>query len=184
MKRIIGGLCILALASSVAFGQSKDLPNSAPSDMSKSAKRPQGMSHSGNVTAGLNLSNNNRVPGKVEGTTTVLSIGAEGKLWYLTGNNEFRGTLNISEVLTRTPALEDVTQLTSDNIKLQGLYLYNIPSLPWISPYAMLTAETNLFENFDYRADPATTYNVRSSALSTPVTNTTGTLTDLSLIHI
>ena len=174
MKKLLGGLSIFALTTGVAFGQAKDLPNSAPSDVTKSAKRPQGLTHMGNVTAGLNLSNHSKVPGQAEGTATVLSMGAEGKLWYITGGNEFRATLNISEVLTRTPSLEDVNQLTSDSIKLQGLYLYNLPSLPWISPYAMLTAETNLFENSDYRSDNSTEYTISSSALSDPQPSTTG----------
>jgi len=55
--------------------------------------------------------------------------------------HEWRNRLGFNYVLTRTPVIDRFVK-TTDELVLESLYLYHVPSAPWFGPYVLLKMET------------------------------------------
>ncbi len=117
------------------------------------SKAPEGWTYDVKAGLGGNFNRLEDVPGKETGNTLTMNADWDSRLNYLRSVNELRLFLQISEAMSRTPSLAE-NVLTSDRLKAGAMYLYNFPSFVWISPFASVDLETNLFKGHSYSATP------------------------------
>lgn len=71
------------------------------------------------------------------------------------GNHEWRNNLSLEHLQTKTPSIEPFLK-SADMLEAQTLYLYRLPFLDWIGPYARARAFTPIFPGEGVPADDVT----------------------------
>lgn len=109
------------------------------------------------VELGLNgaLTNTANVVGADDGNTVQFGIAVKGQAALRAGDHEWRNELAIAHAQTQTPALPVFVKGT-DQLDVSSMYLYHIPSIPWLGPFARARLQTSLFSGRLVVADPAT----------------------------
>ena len=101
--------------------------------------------------AGVAFGHSSDVVGQLDGSSFTLTLSIVGEMDFYDKVHEWRNTLSISEGMTKTPAIEEFLK-SSDKVELDSIYLYHIPAVTWLGPFARFNLQTALLEGFDVRA--------------------------------
>ncbi|MCB9529732.1 MAG: hypothetical protein H6701_15315 [Myxococcales bacterium] len=98
------------------------------------------------VELGLNgaLTNTSGVVGTDDGNTVQFGIALKGQADLRAGDHEWRNELALAHAQTQTPALPVFVKGT-DQLDLSSMYLYHIPAVPWLGPFARARMQTSIF---------------------------------------
>ena len=96
------------------------------------------------VGLNLSLSDSQGVPGIEDGTTYQVGGTVKAGAKLIAGDHEWRNTLDITHTQTSAPPLDEWIK-SADDATLKSMYLYHIPSVPWIGPFARYRFSTALF---------------------------------------
>jgi hypothetical protein len=102
------------------------------------------------LSSSFSFAHNKNVVGSQEGQTWNVGPGVDARLAYFSDPHEWRNTLVIRHVQTRTPIIDEFVK-TVDNFQLESIYLFHIPAINWLGPYVRGTLETALFPTEDVR---------------------------------
>lgn len=116
------------------------------------AARKEGLSASARVGASGLLLHNHRVVGQLDGFTLNVGLVLGGALNYLRGSHEWQNTASYDLSFSKTPAIEALLK-SADNLEARSLYLYRIPGLEWLGPFARLRGYTQVFPGYAVPAD-------------------------------
>lgn len=114
---------------------------------------PQGPSYAYDLGATFAFDHNKNVVGQPDGALVTFGYKLALSLGYNDGPNEWRGSLDNAETLSKTPSIAELVK-TRDVLALDGTYLRHV--LPWFGPFVHVSAETALFRGVDVRAAPTT----------------------------
>lgn len=117
----------------------------------KKDERPQGWDPALLLGASLALSANSNFVGQPNGNTFTGGLNVLGRLDYYRDVIDWRNTLKIDEVFTRTPVIDEFVK-TIDKLTFESvLYLRYSPV---IGPFASFKLDTAILEGRDVRAEP------------------------------
>jgi hypothetical protein len=97
----------------------------------------------------LSLSSNSGFVGQPDGHAFTGGLNLLGTLDLIDGAIDWRNTLKVNEVYTRTPAIDDFVK-TVDLLALESAFYYHLASR--FGPFASFKLETSLLEGRDVRA--------------------------------
>lgn len=98
------------------------------------------------------IADSNGVVGATDGTTVQLGLALKGAADLVAGPHEWLNSLTYNVTQTRTPSVP-VFVKSADEAALRSVYLYSIPSVPWLGPFARFRLNTQLFRGDLVRAD-------------------------------
>lgn len=116
-------------------------------------KKPQGWDPAVTLGASAALSSNSNVVGQPDGASWTFGLNLLARLDLLQDIHDWRNTLKIQEVVTRTPVVDDWVK-TADQLFLESTYYLKLTEN--VGPFASLKLETPLFRGFDIRQTRAT----------------------------
>jgi len=141
-------------------------------------EKVMGWSKSANLGVNISFSSSKDVVGQTDGNSETYGANLKGGLNHMTEDSEWRNTLSLTETSTKTPALPRFVK-SNDELKLESIYLYSLPSLPQVGPYAKAEASTALFKGEDVQASNVTyVITDNENVAQAPVTASTLHLTD------
>ncbi|PKN55085.1 MAG: hypothetical protein CVU56_23150 [Deltaproteobacteria bacterium HGW-Deltaproteobacteria-14] len=147
-----GALLLATSGSALAAADPGLLPTEG--DVVKAAdKKPEGWDPALTLSASVALSSNSNVVGQPDGASWTFGLNLLGRLDYLSGMHDWRNTLKIQEVVTRTPVL-DAWVKTADQLFIESVYYLKLRDD--LGPFASLKLETPLFRGYDLRQTPVT----------------------------
>lgn len=126
------------------------VPNVLPEKKPEAKKKKDGWDFLLTPGASVSLSDNRAVIGQPEGLTIVLGANVASGAFFRAGPHEWRSTLNLTELFSRSPQLGDFVKST-DLVKLESVYLFDL--LDWLGPFAKVNIDTVLLESFDVRSE-------------------------------
>ncbi|MDJ0761668.1 MAG: hypothetical protein QNJ97_01670 [Myxococcota bacterium] len=99
-------------------------------------------------SANLSLSHNDNVVGTPDGTNLNFGFLINGALDYLSldKQHEWTNSLNWQLGFTRTPLIDKVVK-NLDGLDFETTYLYHIPAVPWLGPFASFQLKTVVFKS-------------------------------------
>ena len=136
-------------------------PSELPADLlPKSAlvradQMPIGWSKKANLGLNLSFASNSNVIGQTDGQTQTYGLNLKGHFDRADLRTEWRNTLSYAGATSKTPTLDRYSK-SSDELKIESIYLYSFDSAPTFGPYAKASAQTAVFKGEDIRATPAT----------------------------
>lgn len=150
--------CTLATLATtgVAFAAAADpglLPTEAEIKAAKEKAEAEGWFPKLSLGASMSLSSNSNVVGQPDGSSWTFGLNLLGRLDFLEGMHDWRNTLQIHEVLSRTPVIDDWIK-TIDQLLFESVYYIKV--IEQLGPFASFKLETSLFQGFDLRAAPVT----------------------------
>lgn len=170
------GLAALLLApfGSSALAAAAD-PGLLPTELLVAEEKPeQGWFPKLTLGASLSLSSNSNVVGQADGSSWTIGLNLLGRMDYLESVHDWRNTLKLQEVLSRTPVIDDWVK-TVDQLLFESVYYLRVSET--VGPFVSFKLETSLFEGTDLRAAPVT-YVAASDATVLAATATRLKLTD------
>jgi hypothetical protein len=169
---IVSGLAGLAasvgvLAATAAFAQPVD-PKILPKEeevvkKEDPAQRKEGFSPYLMVGASIALSSNNNFVGQPDGNSMTAGLNLLGRLDYLKGKWDWRNTLKIDEVFTRTPVIDDFVK-TVDQLVFESVLYWNVSDV--VGPFFSLKLDTPMLNGYDVRPAPVD-YKVGEETIAT-----------------
>ena len=149
-----------ALASgtqdTVTTVKSFELEEPPKDDDNENAEAPKkGWHLSKEVSLGANVSSSENRIGQADGLSTIYNLKVDLDLTHFEKLSEWENTLKIDETLSRTPALPRFIQST-DDLRLGSAYKSFFSGRVKYGYFSSLALETNIFEGYDERAEPAT----------------------------
>ena len=171
------GLRVVILSAVLAFSVHSQAQTTAPPssplppdevdrllspDLTKKKVNPKRMGWSPSLTLSANVSftHSRKMVGAQDGQTWNIGPTLDASANYYDGSNEWRNSLLVREVFTRTPVIDEFVK-TLDQARLDTLYLYHIQSVPWLGPYVQFRVETSFFPGEDVR-EKSTTYEIKA----------------------
>lgn len=149
---VTGALLLATSGSALAAADPGLLPKEE--EVVKAAdKKPEGWDPALTLGASVALSSNSNVVGQPDGASWTFGLNLLGRLDFLDGMHDWRNTLKIQEVVTRTPVL-DAWVKTADQLFLESVYYLKLRDD--LGPFASLKLETPLFRAYDIRQTPVT----------------------------
>lgn len=147
----IGALAIALLAASPSIAQDF-VPEASALDETFDR-----IGWTGSIDFGANfsLSSNNRVVGQTDGVSLSIGNALSGRLTYTHEHHQVRNTLRNSQTFSRTPLVRELVK-TADDFRVESIYYYRVPSVPWFGPFARFQLNTALFRGFDVQPDVVT----------------------------
>lgn len=143
---------IAMTAAPVAFGQ-ENLTLKQKAEIKN--EQPPGWSPALSLTGNLSFGSNDNVIGQQNGDTVTLGSLISGGYSYYSPAEEWRNTFKFSAATTKTPTIPRYVK-SSDELKIESLYLNTLEAVPWLGPYVRLSAETTAFKGEDVREAPTT----------------------------
>lgn len=145
----------VSLAATTALAQEPPVIETAPDDVKEALRptgeankeRPEGWVFTGRAGASLSALHNHNMVGQVDGFTFQGGTVLGGSAGFFTGQHEWRNLATYELSLLRTPTIEDVLK-AADNLELRSLYLYRVPGLEWLGPFARLRGFTPIFPGY------------------------------------
>lgn len=119
-------------------------------DKIESKKREDGWYPKLVIGASFSFAHSSNVVGAQNGQTWNIGPAVDFQLDFYSGMHEWRTTIGIKEVFTRTPLIDEFVK-TVDNLHLDSIYLLHIPSVPWLGPFARFSMDTSMFPSEDVR---------------------------------
>ncbi|MCB0412786.1 MAG: hypothetical protein KDD50_00530 [Bdellovibrionales bacterium] len=150
MKKLfmsVAGTLLLVLSSLNAIA-AEDL---VPDKQEKLDEIKMGWNHLLKLTGNVAINSSKDVVGQQSGDSNTYGLELTGKFSKKTEKSEWRNGLGVKGATTRTPALPKYIK-SSDELKIDSLYLYHLESYPSIGPYGKFSAQTNIFRGDDVRA--------------------------------
>ncbi len=141
---------IITFMSSGAMGLELKHANKEEIEKKTEATIKEGWDGALRIGSGISLSSNQNVVGQTDGTLFTLGLSLDGALDYRRTNSEWRNSLAISEMVSRTPDIGQFSK-TADAFDIESIYLYHLTSVPWLGPFGRFTLKTSLFEGRDVR---------------------------------
>jgi hypothetical protein len=96
----------------------------------------------------LSVSGSNGAIGQTDGNSLSAGLTLLGRLNYLTRAWDWRNTLSISEVVARTPLIDEFTK-ANDKLSFETVLHWTLRD--WVGPFASALLETPLFKGLDVR---------------------------------
>lgn len=164
-----GALTVFLLSHFSLWAQEAITPKES---LAMSAEKKMGWSQSADLGLNLSFSSSEDVVGQTDGTSETYGLSLKSSFNHLTEESEWRNSITILENLTKTPSVPRYVK-SNDELKLETLYLYSIPSFPKVGPYAKAEAMAPIFKGEDVKASPESYVfqdangNVTSGPLST-----------------
>lgn len=109
----------------------------------KKAEVPDGWHFALSLGANTSLNYSSAVVGQTDGETFQFGIQLQGAADLIEGQHEWTNRLSINFAQTKTPQLESWLK-SQDEATLRTMYLYRIPSAPWLGPYVRGRVQTAL----------------------------------------
>jgi len=104
------------------------------------------------AAANVSFNHNRSVVGSVDGANWNIGTLINGGLgWLNAGGHSWENNLKWQLNYTRTPTLSRFTK-SIDALDFNSTYLYNIPSIKWLGPFAELVLQTAVFPGYDVRS--------------------------------
>lgn len=174
IQRLPLALCLIAPL--VPFAAAAQNPDYVPGEEGKAVlaeakaeeKPADGWKVGVQVGLNLALSDSRTVPGIVDGTTYQVGAALKGSADLRAGDHEWRNSLEITHTRTSAPPLDEFVK-SADEATLRSMYLYHLPGIPWLGPFARVRAQTALFPGELRFAEP-TQLAVDGVSLDEPVT--------------
>lgn len=172
----------LALASALiatpVFAQTP--PAAEPAAAATSTPPPEkvmGWSKAANLGVNLSFTSSESVVGQTDGSSQTYGTSLKGSLNRLSETDEWRNSFSILASTTRTPSIPRYIK-SSDEAKLESLYLYPISGYPRLAPYVRGEVSAPIFKGEDVRGT-ASTYRITNRPPADQlVTGTSLRLTD------
>jgi len=141
--------------------------------------KTMGWTKSANLGVNLSFSSSQDVVGQTDGNSETYGANLKSGFNHRSEAAEWRNTLSLTETTTKTPSIPRYVK-SSDELKLETLYLYSLPNYPKIGPYARAQASTALFKGEDIpAADRSYVFQDQDGAtVAGPLTTGTVRLTD------
>jgi hypothetical protein len=136
-----------------------------------------GWSKNANLGANLSFTSSQSVVGQTDGSSQTYGMSLKGGLNRVRETDEWRNTLSALGSTTRTPNVPRYVK-SSDELKIESIYLYSLPSMPKIGPYVRAEAAAPMFKGEDVRATPSTYLVTRRDGSATTVAASSLRLTD------
>ncbi len=153
--------------TSVAFAQTdKEL---VPDKVDTKASGKTGWYPKLTLGASLTFAHSDNVVGSQNGQTWNIGPVIDFNIDWYSGPHEWRNSVRVHEVFTRTPVIDEFVK-TTDSFSIESVYLFHVPGVPWLGPFARMTMDTSLFPGTSVQPAP-TTFRVKELDGSTADTN-------------
>lgn len=119
------------------------------------AAKVLGWSKNANLGVNLSFTSSESVVGQADGSSQTYGLNLKGGLNHVTDKDEWRNTLTVNAATTRTPNVPRYIK-SSDDLKLDSIYLYSLPSHPDVGPYVRGEASAPMFKGETVQATPQT----------------------------
>jgi len=149
MKRTMKMMMALGLSLAMTGVASAQVDSFKPAGEMQKSDIAEGWTKKATVNLGGNFNHNENVPGKLDGGSLTGSLGVIFNADYRHGDHEVRNKISLFESVTQSPSFDEFV-LTTDELRGDSLYLFNIDGLPWLSPYANVNLLTNVFKGYFY----------------------------------
>lgn len=116
------------------------------------AEEPDGWTFRLEVGSNVSVSSASNVVGSVEGTTYQIGFLVNGEARLKAGQHEWNNTLALNHQQTKTPSIDPFVK-TADNLELRSMYLYHLPSVPWLGPFARARLQTQVLSGYLIRGE-------------------------------
>jgi hypothetical protein len=155
MKRSLLSVAVFGAIQANAFAQTEAprIEKTAPV-VEKSDELPEGWSFKGNASARFNIESSDKVAGQTDGASTTYGAGVDMTAKHKQDTALWDNELKALFGFTKTPALGRFTK-SSDSFDVKSTYMYGIPALPEVGPYARFTLKTTIFDGREERAEDA-----------------------------
>lgn len=110
-------------------------------------ERKQGFSASARVGASGLVLHNHKVVGQLDGFTLQSGLVLGGTLNLLAGQHEWQNSASYDLSFLKTPSVEPFLK-SADNLEARSLYLYRIPGVEWLGPFARVRGYTQVFPGY------------------------------------
>ncbi len=158
MNRWFGNVALLGLLALAPLGpaQAQETPKDIVAGKeeiptTETERKEDGLHYLLNGTANFSFSHNRRVVGQPDGTSFNFGILVNSKLDLYWQAHLWLNSILLEHQQTKTPTLHPWVK-TLDRFEIRSAYLYRIPSVPWLGPFAAFSLKTSLFPGHDARA--------------------------------
>ncbi|MFO8071162.1 MAG: DUF3078 domain-containing protein [Polyangia bacterium] len=160
----VAALAVGVSAAGAAAAQEDEAPEGAPDlipkdvvDTESDEEVEAGWHPTLRVSGNLALGHNKGVVGSPDGTNLTLGYMINGKVDYMDESlqHEWKNKLLWQLGYTRTPAFDTMIK-NSDVLDLKSAYLYHIPDLSWLGPFAALRMKSQVFPGYDVPVEEKT----------------------------
>ncbi len=127
------------------------LPKEEEVKKAKDEKKEQGWDPFIQIGASLALSGSSNTVGQLDGNSITAGLSLLGRLDFLCARWDWRNTLKIAEVFTRTPVVDEFIK-SSDQLAFETILYWQVSD--FIGPFVSAKLETTLLEGADVRAAP------------------------------
>jgi hypothetical protein len=103
------------------------------------------------------FSHSSSTVGQPDGSTIQLGGVLNGNANLIAGDHEWKNSLTYNTTWSQSPTIGSFLK-TADNLELKSTYLYALPAVPWLGPYARARLQTQVFDGWQrYAADRVVT---------------------------
>ena len=159
LTRVMTALALVSLTASQAVADPPPLSNDdlVPDEVKSKKKKDEDEKGrwipSLAVGLGLSFSHSHSVVGQLDGESFSFAPALDAGIFFVSKMHEWHSTLVIRHMQSLTPAFDEFVK-TADNLKLDSLYMYIPPAVPWLGPFVLVSLETPIFNGKDQRATP------------------------------
>ena len=157
MERMLRGIAPLVLGlllTTAAAAQEGPDSELVPDKIEAKKPKRMGWIPKLSVGASVQFSHSSKVVGAQDGETWNIGPLLDFSIGFFSTEHQWRNSMSIREVVTRTPAIGEFVK-TTDQLKIESIYLYKPESAPWVGPFVMAQLNTPIFRTTDVRAAPA-----------------------------
>lgn len=159
--------CALSTLTAPAFAAADPGLLPTETEVVKDTK-PQGWDPALVLGASISLSSNSNFVGQADGNSFTGGLNLLGRLDHLQGVVDWRNTLKLNEVFTRTPVIDQFVK-TVDQLFFESVLYLRYSEV--VGPFASVKLETSILEGRDVRPS-AVDYSVDGTTVETGVTST------------
>lgn len=115
------------------------------------------------LNANVALGQSKNVPGNTDGVSMQLGYLVNGTLDFLSENksHEWTNALIWELGYSKTPVV-DAWIKSMDTIDFRSSYLYHIPKVPWLGPFASFRLSTAMLPSYEVRSEPISTVKLKA----------------------
>lgn len=146
----VAGVLLVGPASARAADPAL-LPKEEEVKKAKDEKKDQGWDPFIQIGASLALSGSSNTVGQLDGNSITGGLSLLGRLDFLCARWDWRNTLKIAEVFTRTPVVDEFIK-SSDQLAFETILYWQVSE--FVGPFLSAKLETTILEGTDVRAAP------------------------------
>jgi hypothetical protein len=148
MKRSL--FAIALLCSTGAAAQDSAMTEAKAVGMSKTENATMGWKWTVKTVGGFNVVDKKNVVGQTDDKTQIYSLKLGTGIDHFTDNTEWKNSLDLAEVFTRTQAMDRLVK-SSDELKLLTFYKHFFSAGSMFGAYARGSLETTALDSYDER---------------------------------